>query len=50
MTNDDIIFQMLQAKEIDVIEYLEYLKTHELPSDTINRIRKSIEEYEANRK
>ena len=50
MTNDDIIFQMFQAKEMNVREYLEYLKTHKSLSDKINRIRKAIEEYETNRK
>ena len=50
MTNDDIIFQIFQAKEVDIIEYLKYLKTHESLSDKINRIRKAIEEYEINRK
>lgn len=47
ITPDDILLQMLQAGRIT---FEEYIKSQELPSEIINRIRKAIEKYETNRK
>ena len=47
ITPDDILLHMLQTGQIT---FEEYIKSQELPSETINRIRKAIEEYETNRK
>ena len=47
ITPDDVLLNMLQT---GLITLEEYLKTQGLPSETINRIRKAIEEYETNRK
>jgi hypothetical protein len=47
ITPDDILLDMLQTGQIT---FEEYIKSQELPSETINRLRKAIEEYETNRK
>ena len=47
ITPDDILLHILQTGQITLEEYI---KSQELPSETINRIRKAIEEYETNRK
>lgn len=46
MTSSEI-YDMFQRGQITLEEYL---KTQELPSETINRIKKAIEDYEVNRK
>ena len=47
ITPDDILLHMLQTGQITLTEYL---KTQELPSETINRLRKAIKKHETNRK
>ena len=47
ITPDDVLLHMLQTGQITLKEYL---KAQELPSETIDRIRKAIEKYETNRK
>jgi hypothetical protein len=43
MTNDDILYHMFQCGQITLEEYL---KTQELPSETIRRLKKAIEIWE----
>lgn len=47
ITPDDVLLHMLQTGQITLTEYL---KTQELPSEKINRIRKAIKKYETDRK
>lgn len=47
MTLDDIIYELFTTGQMTLEEYL---KTQELPSVTIDKLRKAIKEYETNRK
>lgn len=47
MTPEEISYYLLQTGQITLSECL---KNQELPSETINRIRKAIKEHETNRK
>lgn len=47
MTPNEVLYQLFQLGQITPTEYLKY---QELPSETIERIRKAIEKYEINRK
>lgn len=47
ITSDDILSQILQTRQIT---FEEYIKSQELPSETINKLRKAIEKYETSRK
>ena len=47
MTPEEISYYLLQAGHITLSEHL---KSQELPFETINELRKAIEEYETNRK
>jgi hypothetical protein len=47
MTDNDTYYLKFQTGQITLEEYL---KTQELPSETVNRIRKAIKEHEINRK
>lgn len=47
MTTQEFLYHLFQTGQITIEEYL---KTQEIPSKTINRIRKAIKEYETNRK
>ena len=47
ITPDDVLLHMLQTGQITLTEYL---KTQELPSETINRLRKAVDKYKTNKK